>query len=88
MPKKHCCPECFDDRGLRDDIFPSLDPVRGRCSFCGTADTMLVEPAQLATWFELLVNVYEPDDAGKTLVEWLKDDWQLFSHQRTCVDSP
>jgi hypothetical protein len=85
MAKRCCCPECFDDRGLRDDIFPSLDPERGTCSFCGTADTPLVEPARLATWFELLVNVYEPHDEGKSLVEWLKDDWQLFSHPRMDV---
>lgn len=85
MPSKYCCPECFDDRGLRDDIFPSLDAVRGTCSFCGTADTLLVEPAQLATWFELLVNVYEPSEDGKSLVEWMKDDWQLFTHPRMDV---
>ncbi|MGY4629105.1 RES family NAD+ phosphorylase [Bradyrhizobium sp. USDA 4486] len=80
MAKKYCCPECFDDRGLRDDIFPSLDPQMGTCSFCGTANVPLVEPGRLATWFELLANVYEPNSDGKSLVEWMKDDWQLFSH--------
>lgn len=83
--KKLCCPECFDDRGLRDDIFPSLDPERGTCSFCGTADTMLVEPGHLAPWFELLVNVYEPNDDGKSLVEWMMEDWQLFTHPKMDV---
>jgi hypothetical protein len=85
MAKRCCCPECFNDRGLRDDIFPSLDPERGTCSFCGTADTMLVEPARLANWFELLVNVYEPNDEGRSLVEWMKDDWELFNHPRMDV---
>jgi hypothetical protein len=80
MPKKFCCPECFDDRGLRNDIFPSLAPGQGTCSFCGTDNTALVEPAALGTYFELLANVYEPDAEGKSLVEWMKDDWQLFSH--------
>ncbi|ALK09038.1 RES family NAD+ phosphorylase [Blastochloris viridis] len=80
MPKKYCCPECFDDRGLRDDIFPSLDPERGICSFCGNNDVPLVEPARLVNLFELLVNVYEPNSDGKLLVEWMKDDWQLFNH--------
>lgn len=82
MPKRYCCAECFDDRGLRDDIFPSLNPQTGICTFCGTANVPLVEPARLATWFELLVNVYEPNDSGKSLVEWMKDDWQLFSHEK------
>ncbi len=77
-----CCPECFDDRGLRRDIFPSLDPIRGTCNFCGTTNVDLVEPRQLATYFELLVNVYEPDPAGISLVEWMKKDWTLFSHAR------
>lgn len=30
----------------------------------------------------MLINVYEPDPKGKLLVEWMKADWQLFSHPR------
>jgi len=85
MAKRFCCPECFDDRALRDQLFPSLDPSHGTCDFCGTADTQLVEPSRLANYFELLVNVYEPSDEGRSLVEWMKDDWLLFSHQRMDV---
>lgn len=85
MAQSLCCPECFDDRALRDQLFPSLDPVRGACDFCGTADTQLVEPTKLANYFELLVNVYEPSEGGKSLVQWMKDDWQLFSHERMDV---
>ncbi|WP_454832581.1 RES family NAD+ phosphorylase [Pseudoxanthomonas wuyuanensis] len=77
-----CCPECFDDRGLRKDIIPSLNPIRGSCSFCETKDVDLVEPRQLADLFEMLISVYEPNPAGKSLVEWMKEDWQLFSHPR------
>ncbi|WP_141439906.1 RES family NAD+ phosphorylase [Vreelandella titanicae] len=82
MPKRFCCPECFDDRTLRDQLFPSLNPGHGACDFCGTANTQLVEPYKLANYFELLVNAYEPSEGGKLLVEWMKDDWQLFSHPR------
>lgn len=82
MAQRLCCPECFDDRALRDQLFPSLNPGQGTCDFCGTADTLLVEPNRLSNYFELLVNVYEPREGGKSLVEWMKDDWQLFSHQR------
>lgn len=85
MAQRYCCPECFDDRGLRDRLFPTLEPGHGTCDFCGTADTQLVEPSKLATYFELLANVYEPSDAGKSLVEWMKDDWQLFSNPRMDV---
>jgi len=82
MAKRFCCPECFDDRALRYELFPSLEPDQGTCDFCGTTDTQLVEPSKLANYFELLVNVYEPCDQGKSLVEWMKDDWQLFNHPR------
>lgn len=82
MVKRFCCPECFDDRALRDQIFPSLDPSHGTCDFCGTANTQLVDPSKLANYFESLVNVYEPSEDGKSLAEWMKDDWQLFSHGR------
>lgn len=80
MVRRLCCPECFDDRGLREQIFPTLNPTHGTCDFCGTTETQLVEPEQLADYFELLVNVYEPGDNGKSLVEWMKEDWLLFGH--------
>jgi hypothetical protein len=80
-----CCPECFDDRGLRKNIIPSLSSNQGVCGFCGTADVVLVEPKKLADVFEMLISIYEPDPNGKTLVEWLKEDWQLFSHPRMDV---
>jgi hypothetical protein len=75
-----CCPECFDDRGLRKDIIPSLNPTHGICSFCKSPDVDLIEPGQLADVFEMLVSIYEPATDGKSLVEWMKEDWQLFSH--------
>lgn len=75
-----CCPECFDDRGLRKNIIPSLSSNRGICGFCGTTNVVLAEPRKLADVFEMLISIYEPDPDGKTLVEWMKEDWQLFSH--------
>ncbi|MBD8556993.1 RES family NAD+ phosphorylase [Rhizobium sp. CFBP 8762] len=80
MEKRFCCPECFDDRGLREDIFPTLNPTKGKCDFCGTVGVSLIEPSRLSPWFELLVNVYEPQNDGKLLVEWMRDDWELFTH--------
>lgn len=77
-----CCPECFDDRGLRKNIIPSIGPAHGTCNFCGSEDVDLVEPRQLVDYFQLLINVYEPDPDGKLLVEWMKEDWQLFTHAR------
>lgn len=82
MPRKLCCPECFGDRWLRSEHIPSKSTERGTCGFCGTEDVPLVEPTALAAEFESLVNVYELDRDGKTLVEWMKEDWQLFPNPK------
>lgn len=80
-----CCPECFDDRGLRRDIIPSLEPTHGTCDFCGSDDVDLIEPRKLVNYFAMLVTVYERNPNGKLLVEWMKEDWQLFSHEKMDV---
>lgn len=81
MPTRYCCPECFDDRGLREQIFPFLGTHRGNCNFCGSSDVPLLEPQKLAPYFGLLAGVYEVAPEGKSLAEWLKEDWRLFSHR-------
>lgn len=85
MPHKYCCPECFGDGGLRDSIFPSLDPKFGKCDYCNTDDVQLVLPNYLSDYFESLVNIYEPSQNGLCLVEWMKTDWNLFTHERMDV---
>lgn len=45
-------------------------------------DAYVVAPSLFATEFEALVNVYEPDPDGKTLVEWFREDWQLFPESK------
>ncbi len=78
---KLCCAECFGDRGLRRDIIPTLNPTHGDCSYCGMTNMQLIEPTALNDYFELLISIYEPDPGGKSLVDWLKTDWNLFSHK-------
>lgn len=81
----HCCPECFGDRGLRRNIIPSISKAKGRCNYCMSEDVDLVPPSDLRDVFELLMNVYELDNAGATPAELMKADWQLFSHPRMDV---
>ena len=81
----NCCPNCFGDRGLAKRIFPRLSSGTGTCDYCGSNDVHVVAPIALAEYFELVVSVYEPDPNGRLLVEWLKDDWQLFGHPRMDV---
>jgi len=75
-----CCAECFGDRGLRKSIIPSLEPTCGTCDYCGCVGVGLIEPIQLRDAFSPLIDIYQPDAGGKALAEWLKEDWQLFSH--------
>lgn len=82
MAKRQCCPECFGDHHLRDHVFPFLGATAGQCDYCGTEDVLLIEPAALADWFGPLISVYEPHEDGEPIADWLKRDWQLFSHPR------
>lgn len=60
--------------------------AQGRCPYCETEEVALVEPAELAEYFELLASAYRPDPAGKILVEWFREDWAMFRHPR--MDNP
>ncbi len=81
-----CCPECFGDGYLKNDVIPQLSTQVGTCSYCGSLDQPLVTPTDLREHFELLIGIYvRQDDAGRTLVEWLRDDWSMFSHDHMDV---
>lgn len=75
-----CCAECFSDAGLKYEIIPARSIQSGTCSFCKSENQALIEPKKLAEDFELLIGIYRPDDGGKLLTEWLKEDWSLFQH--------
>jgi hypothetical protein len=80
---KYCCSECFGDSFLSEQIsFLKSKSDCGICDFCGSKNVALVEPKKLAPYFEMLVGIYEPDPRGKSLIEWMKKDWLLFSHAR------
>ncbi|WP_369410945.1 RES family NAD+ phosphorylase [Candidatus Pantoea multigeneris] len=42
----------------------------------------LIQPASLSGYFEFLINIYEIDHTGQSLVECLKQDWMLFQHSK------
>lgn len=80
MSSRYCCPECFGDPGLRQDLIPRWSTETGTCDFCGTETVDLVDPAKLGEYFEMLVDTYEVDSDGSSLVELLREDWRLFEH--------
>lgn len=76
-----CCARCFGDRGLEKRI-SEISTEQGDCTFCLSRNVALVTPSELADLFGPLVNIYEPDASGRLLVEWLRDDWDLFHHPK------
>jgi hypothetical protein len=82
----NCCAECFGDRGLGRNLIPILSHATAQCPYCGTDNVPLVEPRELAEYFELLVSAYREDPTGKLLVQWFREDWAMFQHPR--MDDP
>ena len=76
-----CCGACFADRFLREEI-EGLSTAVGTCETCGAANAKLVEAADLGDKFELVCAIYDKDEEGKRLVDWLIDDWKLFAIAR------
>lgn len=77
-----CCPECFGDAGLRDQIIPQRSSQTGTCTICGSENQPLLPARELADYFELLLTIYPQVDDGKSLVDRLSEDWSLFQNTR------
>ena len=77
-----CCGKCFSDRGLEHHIIPVASTVTQTCPTCGAEGQRCVEAAKLNDYFELLCGIYVPDEDGRLLVDWLIEDWELFSIPR------
>ena len=74
-----CCAECFGDRGLRKSLIPASPSARiGNCFYCGCVGVQIVDPGDLAQYFELVVGAYSLAPDGRTLVHLLREDWGLF----------
>ncbi len=74
-----CCANCFGDKQLSWVIEDKSDE-RGSCRYCKSKEVLLVEPVVLQDRFSPLIDVYVRGDAGKTLVEWFREDWTMFQH--------
>jgi hypothetical protein len=42
----------------------------------------VVPPKELADFFQLLISAYTPGAGGKLLVQWFREDWGMFDHER------
>jgi RES domain-containing protein len=76
-----CCAECFGDREIRKNLIPAVKTVaKGNCTYCGSTNVKIVEPAELADVFKLVIGAYLPAAGGRTLVQIFREDWGLFGH--------
>jgi hypothetical protein len=82
MVERFCCPECFGDPGLRDNIFPDLEQTIGKCDFCHAKNAALVSPKDLRDAFDLVLGSYTIDPSGTALSSALRSDWLLFEPGR------
>jgi hypothetical protein len=78
----NCCATCIGDFHLRTVVVPSISRKRGECSYCFSRNQPLVDPVDLRDLFELVLGIYRKSTKGRTLVEWLKDDWGMFDHPK------
>jgi len=72
-----CCPVCFGDSYLKDRI-SVLSKEKGTCPICGAINQPLVAPIALRNFFELLLDIYQPDSDGDTITDFIRKDWLLF----------
>lgn len=77
-----CCGECIGDRYITRQIIPALSSSNGRCSYCGNDGLDLIAPIELREYFEALIGIYIQNEQGKTLVEWLREDWAIFDNEQ------
>ncbi len=78
----YCCPSCFGDIHLRRSFFVQFSHEIGICNYCLSPDQPLLYPRELREQFELLTGIYVRDSQGIGLIELLKSDWGMFSHER------
>lgn len=80
----NCCSNCFGDNGLKSHI-EFLSQEVGDCNYCGSTNVPLVTPSSLEDKFAALLNTYEQSEGGCSIIELLKNDWCLFSHEKMTI---
>lgn len=76
-----CCPNCFGDGYLKDEVFPQYATGHGVCTYCGATDQALIDPIFFRDSFEALLGIYSQCEDGVRLIEHLRHDWDLFPQE-------
>jgi hypothetical protein len=83
-----CCPNCFDDKWLKDKI-AELSEEGGECPLCGEENVPLIEASELGGYFHNLLSMYEVADSyesGERLVFLVQEDWHVFNEDDLTED--
>lgn len=75
-----CCAECFGDTELRKKFTLYGEQPARTCPLCGTENQSLWDSKNLTDLFELVIDIYAPNENGKTLLKLLSEDWALFKN--------
>lgn len=76
----NCCSNCFNDKYLINSI--NVYSVKnGICDFCNNRNVYLIDPISFREQFELLTGVYIADENGRSLVDWIQEDWLIFNQE-------
>lgn len=78
---KGCCANCFGNLGLAKEI-ASRAKATSDCTYCSSKNAKIINPAELGEGFRGLLDSYEQHTEGLSLVQWLRDDWDMFNHPK------
>jgi RES domain-containing protein len=81
------CSNCFGDRYLRQEHFPSAECSNGKCDYCGLENAKLLEPESIRDLLESVVGCYRESTGGKTLIEFLRRDWEWFTTSNMSLET-
>lgn len=73
-----CCSSCFNDWYLKEEVVLKSN-TKGRCEFCRTAHVSLIDTSEFQDGFEMVCSIYNIAEDGKSLLDLLNDDWQIFA---------
>ncbi len=78
------CVHCFNDIELKQ--FIKVNSIeKGKCDYCSNSfDTELLDIEELLDFFAEFIGIFKSDSQGKSLIELIQSDWNLFSDTIVC----
>lgn len=70
------CKQCFFDEELSAAVSVN-STTKGNCEVCHTYENV-IDLSEFFDFFESLLSLFIPADHGKTVVDIIQDDWNLF----------